>query len=125
MVTHTGGCHCGAVKFEVQAPTEIDAIRCNCSICSMTGFVHLIVPKEDFKLLTSPENITTYRFNTKTAKHSFCKSCGIKSFYTPRSHPNGISVNVNCMDLSTFTNVTYSDFDGENWEDNIDQISDE
>jgi hypothetical protein len=121
---HRGSCHCGAVTFEVEAPAVIDAVRCNCSMCSMTGFVHLIVPKEDFHLKSGSDKITTYTFNTHTAKHTFCSICGVKSFYTPRSHPDGISVNVNCLQPDTVEAVNYSDFDGANWEQNIDNLRD-
>ena len=121
---HQGSCHCGAVSYEVDAPAVIDAVRCNCSMCAMTGFVHLIVPKEDFTLKSGADKITTYSFNTHTAKHTFCSICGVKSFYTPRSHPDGISVNVNCLDMSTVKDINYSDFDGANWEANIDSLRD-
>lgn len=125
MVKHQGACHCRAVTFEVTAPEVIHASQCNCSICKATGFVHLIVKKEMFKLLSGKDDITTYTFNTHTAKHTFCKHCGIKSFYHPRSHPDGISVNVNCIDGSTIKSVKVTQFDGENWEKNIDQLRDE
>jgi hypothetical protein len=115
-VTHTGGCHCGAVQFQVQAPANLAAVRCNCSICAATGFLHLIVEKEAFTLSSGADAITTYTFNTGVAKHTFCSVCGIKSFYTPRSHPGGISVNINCLDPSTIENMTVTEFDGQNWE---------
>tara|TARA_B100001939_G_C16909313_1_gene603850 strand:+ start:80 stop:481 length:402 start_codon:yes stop_codon:yes gene_type:complete len=118
-LTHRGGCHCGTVRFEVEAPARLKATRCNCSMCRMTGFVHLIVKKEKFHLLQGVDSLTTYSFNTHTAKHTFCKICGVKSFYTPRSHPDGISVNVSCLDTGTIEAIDYTDFDGRNWEDNI------
>ena len=121
-IWHKGGCHCGAVSFEVRAPKQVDLTVCNCSICSMTGFVHLIVGAEDFRLLTGADNITTYRFNTKTAAHTFCQTCGVKPFYRPRSHPDGYSVNFNCVDQTGFTRVNRSGFDGQNWENNIDGL---
>ncbi len=124
MVTHKGGCHCGAVSFEVEAPEVIKASECNCSMCKSCGFVHLIVEKDQFKLLSGKQAITTYTFNTKTAKHTFCSHCGIKSFYVPRSHPDGISVNVNCLDLSTVKSIDLSQFDGENWEKSVDSFRD-
>lgn len=122
MATHKGSCHCGAVTFEVEAPEIIKASECNCSMCKACGFVHLIVEKSEFRLLTGENLITTYTFNTRTAKHTFCSRCGIKSFYVPRSHPEGISVNVNCLDLSTIRSVEISRFDGANWEKNVDHF---
>lgn len=122
-VKHTGGCHCGDVRFEVTAPAHVDVINCNCSICAATGFQHLIVKDTAFSLLTPWENLTSYKFNTKTADHLFCKTCGIKSFYKPRSHPDGWSVNFKCLDEGTVKGVNYRDFDGVNWEQNIDRIN--
>lgn len=121
--THRGGCHCGAVRFEVDAPAHIEATICNCSICSMTGFVHLFVARQRFRLLTGAEDIATYTFGTGVAQHYFCRSCGVKSFYVPRSHPEGYSVNVNCLDPATIDGVTTSPFDGRNWEQNISELS--
>jgi len=95
--THTGGCHCGAVRFEVDAPSPLHVLDCNCSMCTMTGFLHLIVPRERFRLLRGDDVIVEYRFNTGTARHLFCGRCGIKSFYVPRSHPDGYSVNARCL----------------------------
>ena len=85
-VVHTGGCHCGRVRFEVEAPAAITVTDCNCSVCTKTGYLHLIVPKSRFKLLQGEEFLTNYRFNTGAAQHLFCKVCGIKSSYAPRSH---------------------------------------
>ena len=118
-IWHNGACHCGAVKFEVRAPTNVELTACNCSMCDMTGFLHLIVAADDFRLLSGGDNLTTYTFNTHTAKHTFCKTCGIKPFYTPRSHPDGFSVNFRCVDQSGFETVTSEDFDGRNWEANV------
>jgi len=98
------------------APAEIDATECNCSICSRTGFLHLIIPKSRFKLLQGSEYLSTYRFNTGVARHLFCKVCGIKSFYVPRSNPVGYSVNVRCLDPNTVKRINVSRFDGQNWE---------
>lgn len=123
MVTHKGGCHCGAVRFEVTAPAVIAATRCNCSICSMTGFLHLIVPARDFRLTKGEDVLSEYTFNTGVAKHRFCSRCGIKSFYVPRSHPEGYSVNVNCLDPETIERVEVEDFDGRHWEQNIAKLS--
>jgi len=115
-VTHAGGCHCGAVRFEVQAPARIEVTDCNCSMCSKTGYLHLIVPKLRFKLLSGEAALRTYEFNTRTAKHLFCSICGIKSFYVPRSHPDGFSVNARCLDEGTVEAMTVKALDGRNWE---------
>ncbi len=123
MATHKGGCHCGAVRFEVEAPRDIEATRCSCSICSMTGYLHLIVGADKFRQTRGKEALSTYQFNTGTARHYFCATCGVKSFYVPRSHPEGISVNVNCLDRATITSVTERAFDGANWEQNIAKLS--
>ena len=110
-VTHRGGCHCGRVRFEVDAPARLDAIACNCSICRMTGFLHLIVPAARFRLLQGAEFLTEYTFNTGAAKHRFCRMCGIKSFYVPRSNPDGIDVNVHCLGSATIEAINVSAFD--------------
>jgi len=115
-VTHRGGCHCGAVAFEVDAPARLDVQQCNCSVCSMTGFLHLIVPASRFRLLRGAEALETYTFNTGAARHLFCRRCGIKSFYVPRSNPDGFSVNVRCLDHATVERVDVTQFDGRNWE---------
>lgn len=118
---YQGSCHCGAVKFEVEAPETVEADRCNCSICSKSGFLHLIVPKSKFKLLSGDSSLSTYTFNTGIAKHTFCKICGIKPFYTPRSNPDGADINVNCLDTHP-AHVEISEFDGKNWEKNAHKV---
>jgi hypothetical protein len=123
LVTHRGGCHCGRVAFEVDAPASLQAQDCNCSICRMTGFLHLIVPKARFRLLTDPEALAEYRWNTGVARHLFCRTCGIKSFYVPRSNPDGIDVNVHCLDRSTITALEVEPFDGQDWEANAAQLA--
>jgi hypothetical protein len=116
MVTHTGGCHCGRVRFAVTAPARPEVSDCNCSICAKSGFLHLIVPKARFQLLSGREDLTTYTFNTGTAQHLFCSVCGIKSFYVPRSYPEGYSVNARCLDAGTLTGLDVVPFDGKDWE---------
>lgn len=123
MAKHVGGCHCGRVAFEVEAPAEIEVSECNCSICSKTGFLHLIVPKSRFVLHRGAEHLSTYTFNTGVAKHLFCKFCGVKSFYIPRSNPDGYSVNLRCLDASEFTKITVKKFDGRNWEQHADDLA--
>lgn len=110
-VIHRGGCHCRRVCFQVQAPAQIIALDCNCSICRMTGFQHLIVPAAHFELLQGTDVLVDYRFNTGAARHRFCRHCGIKGFYVPRSHPDGIDVNVRCLDPGTITGLTLVPFD--------------
>lgn len=123
MTTHSGGCHCGKVRFEVDAPAIIEATDCNCSICRKSGFLHLIVADSDFRLLEGEDALTTYTFNTGVAKHHFCLHCGVKSFYVPRSHPNGVSVNVHCLDEDTVESINITPFDGANWEQNVSKLS--
>lgn len=114
-----GGCHCGAVRFEVKATEGVTVHACNCSICRMTGFHHLIVPKSDFRLIKGEDALTEYRFNTGTARHLFCQHCGIKSFYVPRSHPDGYSINYYCVDEEDRPAAQIEPFDGANWEANV------
>jgi hypothetical protein len=116
MVKHTGGCHCGQVRFEVTAPAKITVSECNCSICSKSGYLHLVVPAERFRLVSGADSLTTYTFNTGTAKHLFCKVCGIKSFYVPRSHPDGFSVNARCLDPGTVEEMSVRQTNGREWE---------
>ena len=116
MIKHSGGCHCGKIRFEVMAPAHLEVGDCNCSMCARTGYLHLMVPKSRFKLLSGEDVLTTYQFNTHTAKHLFCSVCGIKSFYVPRSHPDGISVNARCLDEGTVQGMTVKQIDGKNWE---------
>ncbi len=123
MTTHKGGCHCGRVRFEVEAPSDLLLSDCNCSICSMVGFQHLIVRKSDFKLLQGEDQLSTYEFNSGVAQHYFCSHCGVKSFYVPRSHPDGISVNGRCLDPDTIGSSTLKPFDGRNWEKNRHQLA--
>lgn len=122
MTVHQGGCHCGKVRFEVEAPIDLQVDQCNCSICRMTGYLHLIVAADAFCLTRGAGELETYTFNTGTAKHYFCRHCGVKSFYTPRSHPNGVSVNANCLDPETVGSVAVTPFDGANWEKNIHKL---
>jgi hypothetical protein len=113
--TYEGSCHCGRVRFRVTA--ELTRVtRCNCSLCTKKGFLHLIVPPEQFELLSGRDDLATYRFNTGTARHTFCKVCGIQPFYTPRSDPDKIDVNVRCLDDIDLAAIAVRPFDGKNWE---------
>ena len=111
LVRHRGGCHCGAVAFEVEAPARVTVSECNCSICRMSGYLHLIVPAARFHLLRGAEFLSEYRFNTGTARHLFCRRCGVKSFYVPRSNPDGYSVNLRCLERATIEHVDVEPFD--------------
>ena len=111
-----GGCHCRAVRFEAEVPAEVEILDCNCSICAATGFRHLIVPHGDFHLLSGETALTSYRFGTGAANHLFCRNCGVKSFYQPRSHPEAWSVNLNALDDISALDPTFRRFDGRNWE---------
>ena len=119
---YQGSCHCGAVTFEIEAPETIECQDCNCSICSKAGFLHLILPLSKFKLLSGQDNLTTYTFNTGVAKHTFCSRCGVKPFYTPRSNPDGIDINVRCLDPVP-SNVVVEKFDGQNWEQHAHKVA--
>ena len=121
MIRHAGGCHCGRVRFEIQAPAAIEVLDCNCSMCAKSGYLHLIVPQSRFRLLAGSESLTSYQFNTGTAKHLFCSICGVKSFYVPRSHPDGYSVNARCLDDGTVTGMRVERVDGRNWEQQFQQ----
>jgi hypothetical protein len=111
LTTHRGGCHCRRVRFEVDAPAQLEVLDCNCSICRMTGFLHLIVPTARFRLLSGTDDLVEYTFNTGTARHLFCGHCGIKSFYVPRSHPDGFDINARCLDEGTVTQMSVALFD--------------
>lgn len=116
LVTHRGGCHCGRVRFEVDAPARLDVLDCNCSICRMTGFLHLIVPASRFRLVAGAEDLATYTFGTGTARHLFCRHCGIKPFYVPRSNPDGWDINARCLDEGSVESIAVTPFDGRDWE---------
>ncbi|MEZ5710723.1 MAG: GFA family protein [Blastomonas sp.] len=111
-----GGCHCGGVRFRFTVEPPVELLDCNCSICSRTGFLHLIVPHSDFVLEAGSELLTSYRFGSGTAEHLFCSRCGVKSFYQPRSHPDCWSVNFHCLDAAESLPHSVRAFDGQNWE---------
>ena len=118
MIEVRGGCHCQAVRFTARLPEPpVPAIDCNCSICRMTGFLHVIVPHADLTLDRGEDALASYRFGTGAAEHLFCSKCGVKSFYQPRSHRDSWSVNAHCLDEHPELIVDW--FDGENWEEAI------
>ena len=87
-------------------------MRCNCSICTKKGFLHLIVAHAQFELLSGADDLTVYTFNTGTAKHQFCRHCGIHPFYVPRSDPDKIDVNVRCLEGVDAAALAIEPFDG-------------
>ncbi len=120
MQTYEGGCHCGRVRFRVTADLA-RVTECNCSICTKKGILHLIVPRDRFELLSGEDDLTTYRFNTGVAQHLFCRTCGIHSYYVPRSDPDKIDVNVRCLELdeAQLAKFSVASFDGRHWEDSM------
>ncbi len=112
-----GGCHCGAVRFCISTRHYVSVLDCNCSICTATAFEHLIVPHRDFTMLSGTDALTRYRFGSRAAEHLFCSTCGVKSFYQPRSHPDCWSVNLRCLDEGNGLITQHKPFDGKNWEE--------
>lgn len=119
-----GGCHCGAVRFEIVVEPPLALLDCNCSICAKSGLLHLIVPHSDFTLLSGQDRLTTYTFGSGAAGHYFCATCGIKSFYQPRTHPDAYSVNFRCLDPGHGLQAAITPFDGQNWEQAKASLSD-
>jgi len=120
---YAGGCHCGAVRWEAELPQTFEVEDCNCSMCAMSGNIHVIVPRGRFRLVQGADNLTEYTFNTGAAKHRFCRTCGIKSFYVPRSNPDGFAVTWRCLDDWNTLGVTVTPFDGQNWEANAARLA--
>lgn len=120
--SYAGGCHCGAVRFRVEVGPGQRVLDCNCSICRKKGFLHLIVPRERFHLERGEDALRVYRFGTRVAQHLFCASCGIASHYVPRSHPDGVSVNLRCLDGDAAADFRIEPFDGANWESSVHAI---
>jgi len=118
---HTGRCHCGRIRFEVDGALE-GVVECNCSICTRKGYLHWIVPRERFRLVAGADEITTYRFGTMTAQHHFCRHCGVAGFYVPRSHPDRIDVNVRCLDGVDVRSLVVRPFDGRHWEESVGKL---
>lgn len=118
MHTYGGGCHCGAVRFEIDSELT-KASQCNCSICTKKGILHHRVPPEHFRLLAGEEALTLYQFGTKTAKHWFCRHCGIHPFSNPRLAPDEYSINIHCLDDFgvLLPNIDIVHFDGIHWEE--------
>jgi hypothetical protein len=115
-VTVSGGCHCRAVRFEADVAATVRLLACNCSMCAKTGFLHLIVPHDHFRLLGGESELSSYRFGTGAAQHLFCRTCGIRSFYQPRSHPESWSIDFRCLDEGHGLVAEIEAFDGRNWD---------
>jgi hypothetical protein len=120
-----GGCHCGAVRFAAILPDHVVALSCNCSICAKTGFIHVITPGADFRIMQGEDMLTEYRFNSGQARHLFCRQCGVEAFNVPRSHPDDWSANLRCFDADAALLPRFQEFDGANWEANIASINPE
>src|SRR5262249_54717801 len=121
MDAYEGGCHCRAVRFRVVVE-DYEAVECNCSMCRKKANLHLIVPHSRFTLLRGADALSTYRFNTGVAAHTFCRVCGIHPFYTPRSHPDCVDVNIRCLDADVISRFRITPFDGQHWEANVERI---
>lgn len=113
-----GGCHCGAVRFRATAELA-EVLDCNCSICAMKGYLHWIVDRSEFELLRGADQLETYRFNTRQARHHFCRICGISPYYVARSHPDKIDINARCVDGVDLGALRRIPFDGQNWEESF------
>jgi hypothetical protein len=118
MPTYDGSCHCGRVRFRVTAALD-RLVDCNCSVCTRKGFIHLIVAPEQFELVAGSDELALYQFNTKAARHQFCRVCGIHPFYVPRSDPDKIDVNVRCLEGVELSTLTIAPFDGRHWEEAV------
>ncbi len=116
--THQGGCHCGAVRFEIRSDLA-RVTECNCSICTKKGVLLHRVNAEDFTLLTGADALGLYQFGTQRAKHHFCRHCGIHSFSRPRAAPDAYAVNVRCLDgyPDVVRDAEVVHFDGQHWEE--------
>jgi hypothetical protein len=114
MNTKTGGCHCKAVRYEVDIDLSQAVIECNCSYCEMRGLLLSFVPAESIKILTGEDELTEYRFNTEKIAHLFCKTCGVQPFgRAMREDGNvGYAINVRTIDAVNLAEVTRMPFDG-------------
>ena len=90
-------CHCGKVKLLIETDLKI-LKQCNCSICKRKNAKMNILPKDAIISISGEENLSTYQFGTNLAKHYFCKKCGIYTHHQRKSDPNGIGVNIGCID---------------------------
>ena len=118
MVRYQGSCHCGAVAFEIELEAPLERVTwCNCSICARSAYLHCYVEPARFRLLSTLDAMETYRFGTGTAKHHFCRTCGISAFRRPRSDPHLFDVNARCLEGVEVESLAVDRFDGRNWEE--------
>jgi hypothetical protein len=111
-----GSCHCGRIVFELQAQIK-GAVECNCSLCRRLGALWLSVPEQDLRIRAGGENLVLYQFGTRTARHYFCRHCGVAPFSRPRLDPARWSVNLRCVEDLDLSKLAIRPFDGENWEE--------
>lgn len=111
MTTYTGSCHCGAVQFEID--TEFtEFTKCDCSLCAKKNAVMTKVHEDQFRLLAGEAELGTYQWNTNTAKHHFCKTCGIYTFHRKRVSPDFFGINVFCLQDADLSQVPVIEVDG-------------
>jgi hypothetical protein len=117
VTTYAGSCHCGKIRFTAVTDNN-KVIVCNCSICRKKGTRHLRVTPAEFILLSGEDSLSKYQFGTRTASHYFCRHCGVAPFTKPRSAPDMINVNIQCLDTPALEDCDFEIvyFDGENWE---------
>ena len=113
--TYRGSCHCGRVTFEVRADLN-HVIDCNCSLCRRRGALWHAATESELRILTGEADLVLYQFNTNTAKHYFCRHCGIHPFIRPRLDPTRWAFNVRCIDDVDLSSIRVLPFDGLNWE---------
>ena len=100
---HKGTCHCKSVEFEIHSDLSVIK-QCNCSICIRKNAKMIILSKDDFKLLKGEESLSLYQFNSEVAKHYFCNKCGIYTHHNRKTDPNGMGVNLGCLnDIDAMT----------------------
>jgi hypothetical protein len=111
---HSGGCHCGKVRYEVNADLDQPVLACNCSICGKTGVLLTFVPKSEFRLTAGEDGLTDYQFASKTVHHLFCNTCGVRSFGRGVG-PDGtemVAINVRCLDDVDLDKLSVNKYDG-------------
>jgi hypothetical protein len=113
---HRGSCHCGRVAFELHAAID-HVVDCNCSICRRRGALWVGASDAQLRIVSGEDALTLYRFGTGTAKHYFCRHCGIHPFVRPRIAPTMWAVNARCIDGLDLAALPVQPFDGVHWEE--------